>query len=39
MKAKNVIGKTARAGRASQIAAMVITALVAVIWVSSEGYI
>ena len=33
MKTKHVIGKTARAGRASQIAAMVITALVAFIWV------
>ena len=33
MKAKNVIDKTAREGRAIQIAAMVITALVAVIWV------
>ena len=33
MEAENVIDKTARAGRAIQIAAMVITALVAVIWV------
>lgn len=33
MEAENVIDKTAHAGRAIQIAAMVITALVAVIWV------
>jgi uncharacterized membrane protein len=33
MKAENVIDKTARTGRAIQTAAMVITALVAVIWV------
>jgi uncharacterized membrane protein YphA (DoxX/SURF4 family) len=32
MKAENVIDRTQRAGRAIQIAAMVITALVAVIW-------
>jgi uncharacterized membrane protein YphA (DoxX/SURF4 family) len=37
MKAENVIDKTARAGRAIQIAAMVITALVAVIWVYFGG--
>jgi uncharacterized membrane protein len=33
MKAENAINKTARAGRSIQIAAMVITVLVAVIWV------
>ena len=33
MEAENVIDKPARAGRAIQIAAMAITALVAVIWV------
>ncbi len=37
MKAENVIDKTARAGRAIQIAAMVITALVAVIWLYFGG--
>src|ERR1700674_3087146 len=33
MKAEHTIDKPARAGRATQIAAMVITGLVAVIWV------
>jgi hypothetical protein len=33
MKAEHAIDKPARAGRATQIAAMVITALVAIIWV------
>jgi hypothetical protein len=33
MKAKHTIDKPARVGRATQIAAMVVTALVAFIWV------
>jgi uncharacterized membrane protein YphA (DoxX/SURF4 family) len=37
MKAENAINKTARAGRSIQIAAMVITVLVAVIWVYFGG--